>query len=156
MSQRLEVFTSLWALQPHDQVGVSLPYRDVVWMVKEAGYAGLALDLGAADIAVFDEVAPLLADAGLTPLLVAFPKTVAELRYVLKRAKDIGAPFVDVIGQVTPLTVEGMIPVIRAWIEMAEDEGVPIQFETHRNCITNDLYTTLTLLDAIPEMRLCA
>lgn len=156
MSQRLEVFTSLWALQPHDQTGVRLPYRDVVLMVKEAGYAGLALDLGAADIAVVDEVAPLLADAGLTPLLVAFPKTVAELRDVLKRAKDIGAPFVDVIGQVTPLTVEGMIPVIRAWIEMAEDEGVPIQFETHRNCITNDLYTTLTLLDAIPEMRLCA
>ena len=33
---------------------------------------------------------------------------------------------------------------------------MPIQFETHRNCITNDLYATLCLIDAIPEMRLCA
>ena len=143
-------------MQPHDQTGVKLPYPAVVEKVKEAGYHGMALDLGAADIAVVDAVEPLMAKAGLTPLLVAFPKTVGELRDVLKRAKDIGCPFVDVIGQVTPLTVEGMIPVIRQWIEMSEQEGMPIQFESHRNCITNDLYTTLTLLDAIPEMRMCA
>ena len=39
---------------------------------------------------------------------------------------------------------------------MADRIGVPVQFETHRNCITNDLYTTLQLLDRIPEMRICA
>src|SRR5436190_20549448 len=55
-----------------------------------------------------------------------------------------------------PLTVEGMIPVIRQWLAMADEEGVEIQFETHRNCITNNLFTTLQLLDAIPEPRLCA
>ncbi len=26
--------------------------------------------------------------------------------------------------------------------------------ETHRNCITNDLFTTVQLLDAVPAMRL--
>jgi hypothetical protein len=39
---------------------------------------------------------------------------------------------------------------------MAEEVGVKVQFETHRNCITNDLFTTLELIDAIPEMRLAA
>ena len=71
-------------------------------------------------------------------------------------AKDFGSPFVDVIGQVTPLSVQGMIPIIRQWINMADQIGVPVQFESHRNCITNDLYSTLCLLDAIPEMRMCA
>lgn len=156
MSRNLHVYTSLWAMQPHDQTGVKLPYAQVVEMVAEAGYHGMALDLGAADITVVDQVAPLMAKAGLTPLLVAFPKTVPDLRDVLKRAKDIGSPFVDVIGQVTPLSVAEMIPLIRAWIDMADEEGVPIQFESHRNCITNDLYATLCLLDAIPEMRMCA
>jgi hypothetical protein len=33
---------------------------------------------------------------------------------------------------------------------------MPIQFETHRNCITNDLFTTVQLLDAVPQMRLAA
>jgi hypothetical protein len=33
---------------------------------------------------------------------------------------------------------------------------MPIQFETHRNCITNDMFATLLMLDAIPQMRLAA
>jgi hypothetical protein len=49
-----------------------------------------------------------------------------------------------------------MIPVIRSWIEMADRVGVKVLFETHRNCITNDLLVTLQLIDAIPEMRLAA
>ena len=39
---------------------------------------------------------------------------------------------------------------------MADQIGVPVQFESHRNCITNDLYSNLCLLGAIPEMRMCA
>ncbi len=156
MTQNLHVYTSLWAMRPHDESGQILPYEEIVDRVKDAGYHGMALDLGADDISIVDQVEPLMAKAGLTPLLVAFPKSMAELRDVLKRAKDIGSPFVDVIGQVTPISVEGMIPVIREWTEMSEQEGVPIQFETHRNCITNDLYSTLCLMDAVPEMRLCA
>jgi len=143
-------------MQPHDQTGVKLPYDQVVEMVAGAGYDGMAIDLGAGDVAQAYEVQPLMEAAGLTPLIVAFPKTVESLRDTLKMAKDFGSPFVDVIGQVMPLSVDGMIPVIRKWIEMSEEEGIPIQFEAHRNCITNDLYSTLCLLDAIPEMRICA
>lgn len=88
------------------------------------------------------------------PLIVAFPRSVEALRETLILAKDFGAPFVNVIGQVFPLTVEGAIPVIRRWIDMSHEEGMPIQFETHRNCITNDLFFTLSLLDAVPEMRM--
>jgi len=143
-------------MQPHDQTGVKLPFDQVCEMVAAAGYHGMAIDLGASDVATAHAVRPHMERHGLTPLIVAFPKTVEGLAETLALAKDFGAPFVDVIGQVTPLTVEGMIPVIRRWIEMSGEIGMPIQFETHRNCITNDLYATLQLLDAIPEMRLCA
>ena len=37
-----------------------------------------------------------------------------------------------------------------------EQEAMPIQFETHRNCITNDLFSAVQLLDAVPSMRLAA
>lgn len=152
----LRVYQSLWSMQPHDQTGVKLPYDQVAEMVAGAGYAGLAIDLGAADVAVAHEVRPHLERAGLTPLIVAFPKSVESLRETLVMARDFGSPYVNVIGQVFPLTVEGSIPVIRRWIEMADQVGIPVQFETHRNCITNDLFATLSLLDAIPEMRLAA
>ncbi len=156
MTQKLDIYTSLWAMQPHDQSGVKLPYEQVAEMVADAGYAGMALDFGATSVADVQRIQPMMARAGLTPFLVDFPKTIEGLRPTLQMAKDFGAPFVVVIGQVMPLSVEGMIPVIRKWIEMSEEEGMPILFETHRDCITNDLFSTLCLLDAVPEMRLCA
>lgn len=156
MSTDLHVYTALWSMQPHDQSGVKLPFEAVVEKVADAGYRGMALDFGANTAEEIERILPMMARAGLRPFLVDFPTTVEGLRPTLRLAKEHGAPFVVVIGQVMPLSVAGMIPVIRAWIEMSEQEGMPILFETHRNCITNDLYATLLLLDAVPEMRLCA
>ena len=154
--RNLRLYTSLWAMRPHDQSGKILSYEHICEKVAAAGYDGLAIDLGAGDVAQARLVYPLMGKVGLTPLIVAFPKSVEGLRETLTMAKDFGSPFVDVIGQVMPLTVDGMIPVVRRWIELSEQAGMPIQFETHRNCITNDLYSTLCLIDSIPEMRLCA
>ncbi|MFY0692667.1 MAG: sugar phosphate isomerase/epimerase [Paracoccaceae bacterium] len=143
-------------MQPHDQSGIKLPYDQVCEMVAEAGFDGMALDLGASDVATAHAVRPHMERHGLTPLIVAFPKTIESLEDTLHMAADFGAPFVDVIGQVMPIALDEMVPVIETWIAMSERVGMPIQFETHRNCITNDLYTTLQLLDRIPEMRICA
>ncbi len=154
--RRLQTYTSLWAMQPHDQTGVKLPYDQVCEMVAGAGFDGMAIDLGASDVAVAHAVRPHMERNNLTPLIVAFPKTIDSLEDTLKMAKDFGAPFVDVIGQVMPIALDDMVPVIETWMEMSDKIGMPIQFETHRNCITNDLYTMLQLLDRIPEMRVCA
>ena len=154
--RQLKVYTSLWAMQPHDQSGVKLPYDQVCEMVAGAGFDGMAIDLGASDVAVAHAVRPHMEANNLTPLIVAFPKTIESLEDTLHMAADFGAPFVDVIGQVMPVALDDMVPVIEAWMTMADRIGVPVQFETHRNCITNDLYTTLQLLDRIPDMRICA
>ncbi|MEM6409052.1 MAG: sugar phosphate isomerase/epimerase [Pseudomonadota bacterium] len=154
--RQLKTYTSLWAMQPHDQTGVKLPLDQVCEMVASAGYDGMAIDLGASDVAVAHAVRPHMEANGLTPLIVAFPKTIESLEETLHMAKDFGAPFVDVIGQVMPIALDDMVPVIKTWMEMSDRVGMPIQFETHRNCITNDLYTTLQLIDRIPEMRICA
>ena len=152
----LKVYTSLWAMQPHDPTGVKLPFDQVCEMVAGAGFDGMAIDLGASDVAVAHAVRPHMQRVGLTPLIVAFPKTIESLEDTLLMARDFGAPFVDVIGQVMPLAINDMVPVIETWMAMADRIGQPIQFETHRNCITNDLYVTLQLLDRIPAMRICA
>jgi hypothetical protein len=47
-----------------------------------------------------------------------------------------------------------MAEAIRAWLAIADEEKLPIQFETHRNSVTNDLFSTLLLLAAVPEMRM--
>lgn len=143
-------------MQPHDPSGVKLPLDQVCEMVAGAGFDGMAIDLGASDISVAHAVRPHMEANGLTPLIVAFPKTIESLEDTLRMACDFGAPFVDVIGQVMPIELDAMERVISTWLEMSERIGMPIQFETHRNCITNDLYTTLQLIERIPDMRLCA
>jgi len=154
--RRLQFYTSLWAMQPHDQTGIKLPYDQVCDMVAAAGYHGMAIDLGASDVAVAHAVRPHMERVGLRPLIVAFPKTIESLEDTLLMARDFGSPVVDVIGQVMPIALDDMVPVIETWMAMADRIGVPVQFETHRNCITNDLYTMLQLLDRIPGMRVCA
>ena len=156
MSRNLKIYTSLWAMQPHDQTGDILPDEAIVEKVKAAGYDGMALDLGAGDVAQARRFQPIMEKHDLTPMIVAFPKTVESLRETLIMAKDFGSPYVDLIGQVFPLNVDGMIPVVRRWIEMSDEIGMPVHFEAHRNCITNDLFSTLCLLDAVPEMRMAA
>lgn len=154
--RKLEIYQSLWSMQPHAPDGVKVPIEQAFEMVADAGYDGMAIDLGASDMESMQKTLPFFQRTGLGCLIMAFPKTVESLRPVLHMAKDFNAIGVNIIGQAPALTLAEMIPIIRTWIDMAADEGVPIQFETHRNCITNDLYTTLELIDAIPDMRLCA
>ena len=87
-------------------------------MVAGAGYHGMAIDLGASDVAVAHAVRPHMQRVGLTPLIVAFPKTIESLEDTLLMARDFGAPFVDVIGQVMPLAIDDMVPVIETWMAM--------------------------------------
>ncbi|MGO9991207.1 MAG: sugar phosphate isomerase/epimerase family protein [Steroidobacteraceae bacterium] len=154
MSSRLLVYQALWAMS-----GLATPEASLTEKfdrVREAGFDGMAIDLGALTMEEAEATAPHFERTNLSGGLTAFPSSVEALRPALVLAHRIAAPFVVVIGQEMPLRVADMVPVIRGWLRVAEQENMPIQFETHRNCITNDLYTTVQLLDAVPEMRLAA
>ena len=154
MAERLAVFQALWAMDRLASPEATLAEK--FDRVVAAGFAGMAIDLGALTPAEAEATVPHFARTGLAAGLTAFPSSIEGLRPALRLARRIGAPFVVVIGQEMPVRLEAMVPVIEGWLRLAEDEGVPIQFETHRNCITNDLYTTVQLLEAVPDMRLAA
>lgn len=145
----LRVYQALWAMTGE-------PVPDSFDKVKAAGFEGMAIDLGALTLEQARATVPHFARTGLAGLVTAFPKSIEDLRPALHLAREIGAPFVNIVGQVMPLLVTGMADVIRAWLRLAAEEGMPVQFETHRNCVTNDLYSTVLLLDDIPELRLSA
>jgi hypothetical protein len=152
----LRVYQSLWATELRRPGAPERPIAERFDRVRAAGFDGMAIDLGALDIVSARTLVPEFGRTGLRGLLTAFPRSIEELRPALHLAKDIGSPFVIVVGQVMPLAVHDMAEAIKAWMAISDQEGVPIQFETHRNCITNDLFATLQLLDAIPQMRLSA
>ncbi len=154
MASHLLVYQALWAMDrlvaPEASTGEKFD------RVREAGFDGMAIDLGALTLEQAEATVPHFARTGLAGGLTAFPSSVEGLRPALLLAQRISAPFVVVIGQEMPVRLADMIPVIEGWLRLAEREAMPIQFETHRNCITNDLYTAVQLLDAVPEMSLAA
>jgi hypothetical protein len=154
MIERLQIYQSLWAMDKLISPEASVAQK--FDRVREAGFDGMAIDLGALSFEQAEATVPHFERTGLLGGLTAFPGSVEGLRPALGLAHRIRAPFVVVIGQEMPVRVAAMIPVIEGWLKVADEEGMPIQFETHRNCITNDLFATVQLLEAVPAMRMAA
>ena len=156
MTQKLEIYQSLWAMELRQPGHPERPMEQNFEMAAEAGYHGLCIDPAVHEIDDFLRLKPLYDKYGLRCMVNAFPATVEELPALLSLAQALDASLVNVIGQVMPLTVPEGIPVIRQWMADARRAGLPLLFETHRDCTLNDLYYTLQLIEAVPEMRLCA
>ena len=154
--QKLEIFQSLWAMELRRPGIPERPVEENFRMAAEAGYHGLCIDPAVNEIADFLKLKPFYRDYGLKCMVNAFPSSVAELAPLLELANELEAVLVNVIGQVMPLTVEEGVDVVRQWMVDGEQAGLPLLFETHRDCTLNDLYYSLQLIEAVPEMRLCA
>jgi hypothetical protein len=152
----LAVYQSLWAMQPARPDGRVLPLADCVRMAADAGYDGVGIDLWATDIAEARALGPLLASLQLGVIVTSFPRRMQDIAELLALSQELGADFLNIIGQVMPLSPEATVPVIYHWMEAAHRAGIPLQFETHRNCFTNDMFTMLRLIDDIPELVVCA
>ncbi len=156
MVQKLEFYQSLWAMEQRRPGEAEAALETMLDQIAGAGFTGVCLDLAMDDIPLAEAAQPLLEARGLKSLFNGFPRSDDELRTMLALARDHGAPYLSVIGQIMPPDVVGMIAVARRWIDIAAEAGLPLLFETHRHGLLNDLYPTLELVDAIPELRLNA
>ncbi|NIM69198.1 MAG: sugar phosphate isomerase/epimerase [Xanthomonadales bacterium] len=132
------------------------PVEEHFRRAAEAGYHGLCIDPAVHEIAAMRALRPLYREYGLECMVNAFPRRREELVPLLDLAREMDAVLVNVIGQVMPMTIGEGVPVIRGWLADAAAAGLPLLFETHRDCTLNDLHYTLRLIEAVPEMRLCA
>ncbi len=156
MTQQLDIYQSLWAMELRQPGVPERSHEENFSMIAAAGYAGVCVDPSVAEIEETRALKPLFQTYGLKCMVNAFPSEVEALPPLLALANDLQATQVNVIGSVMPLTVDEAVPVIRQWIVDGERAQIPVLFETHRDCTLNDLYFTLQLIEAVPEMRLCA
>ncbi|MCB1122482.1 MAG: sugar phosphate isomerase/epimerase, partial [Verrucomicrobiae bacterium] len=77
-----------------------------------------------------------------------------EFRNDVKASIEGGATHINLQPMPMPRTVAECVPYIRECMAIAEEAGIPMTFETHRDRMTTDLYFTLDLIEAVPEMRL--
>ena len=154
----LHVYQSIWAME-------QLPWRSAQkWtieqqldLIRDAGFDGVSVSFTDAEAA--QRICAGAIARGLRIQASYFPTTVDELKPVFPTIEAVGREHVDHLNlqpNVRPRTVAESLPYLRGWQALADEAGVPLYVETHRDRMTTDLHFTLDLLDAMPELRLTA
>ena len=151
---RLELYQSLWAMDAGRGSHKPVTTEKAFELVRNAGYTGMAINLAAADRDTAYKTLPLFKQFELGCVINAFPHSMEDMLPVLEMAREFDAKVVNIIAQVIPSSVDEASLMVQDWMEEAEKEGINIEFETHRNSVTNDLSYTTQLLDAVPDMKL--
>ena len=154
--QKLEIYQSLWGMELRSPHVPERTHEESFAMVAEAGFDGMCIDPGVDEIPEMTSLRSLFERYELGSMVNAFPNSEDDMQPLLEFAKDFDACMVNVISGVMPIKPEDAVPVVRRWMQEAEDRDMPLLFETHRDGLLNDMYFTLQLIDLVPEMRLCA
>ena len=154
--QKLDIYQSLWGMELRSPHIAERTAEQSFQMVADAGFDGMCIDPAVAEIPELRPLEGLYDEHKLGCMINAFPNHEDDMQPLLDFAREFDACMVNVISGVMPIKPEDAVPVVRRWMNEAEEAGVPLLFETHRDGLRNDMYFTLQLMDLVPEMRLCA
>lgn len=154
--QKLEVFQSLWAMDFRNPDRAERGQAENFELIAEAGYDGVCIDPAVSDLDKYRATLPYFEKHGLKSMVNIFPRHSRDMAPLLSFSREVNASKISVIGQVMPISVAGAIPLIYRWMDQAAALGMDLLFETHRDSLLNDLYYTLEVIDAIPELLLTA
>lgn len=152
MSQRFLVYQSLWAMERRRPDGHEWSLDEKLRMIQQAGFDGAGVRFADRDYA--RQVTDFLRAHGMSWQAQAYPQTVDDLKPIIDHVLEFGADHLNVQPDVRPYTVDECIPLIEGWQRLAQDAGIRMHIETHRNRMTTDLIFTLHLLDRFPDLRL--
>lgn len=151
--QKLLFLQSLWSMI-NLRSGPDRSLADNVARIAEAGFDGIG--------ALWDtrDNARAAADAARDHGLIVEGLILADSVEALKPALDWGVEFglhhLNIQPNVRPRKLSDAISTIEGWQRLAEQVDFPVNIETHRGRITNDLLVTLDLLDQMPNLRFTA
>ena len=152
MTQRLEVYQSLWAMERRHTDGYERSLEDNIAMIAQAGFDGVSASYESSDNV--RRLTGLLKPLGLNAEGQCFPRTVDDLQPVLENATEFGVHHVDLQPDVRPRRLGDALELIDGWTRLAEQVDFPVYIETHRDRMTTDLHFTLDLVDARPDLKL--
>ncbi|MBB2794002.1 UNVERIFIED_ORG: hypothetical protein GGD58_002866 [Rhizobium pisi] len=154
MTQRLLIFQSLWAMERRHTDGFERTLDENIAMIRQAGFDGISAQYtNRRDVVVLNET---IRDSGLKIEAVCFPRSVEDLRLPLELAAAFPVSHINLQPDIRLRRVEACLPLLDGWMRLAEDAGIPVFIETHRDRMTTDLFFTLDLLERRPELPLLA
>ena len=154
MAQQLRVLQSLWAMERRVPGTAEWPLHTQLEMIRDAGFDGAGVRF--VDSVFAAEATGFLRDHGLIWQAQCYPSSVDALKPVLDLAARLGADHINLQPDVRPTRIEPCIPLLEGWRRLADQSGIAVHVETHRDRMTTDLLFTLRLLDCFPDLRLTA
>ena len=154
MAQRLRVLQSLWAMERRLADEPEWPLQTQLAMIRDAGFDGVGVRF--VDPAFATDVTSFLRSHGMIWQAQCYPRTVDDLKPMLELVTRLGADHVNLQPDARPQTIAACIPLLEGWRRLADQAGVAVHAETHRDRMTTDLFFTLQLLDCFPDLRLTA
>ena len=142
----------MWAMERRRPDGQEWTLYEKLAMIRDAGFDGAGVRF--ADYQYAKTVTQFLRGHNMSWQAQAYPQTIDDLKPVIEHVLELGADHLNVQPDVRPYTVAECVPYIEGWLRLAEDAGITMQIETHRNRMTTDLIFTLHLLDCFPTLRL--
>lgn len=152
MTQKFLVYQSLWAMERRRPDGLEWSLDEKLCMIRDAGFDGAGVRF--ADPAFVKPVTDFLHAHNMTWQAQAYPQTVDDLKPIIEHVQLFGADHINLQPDIRPYTLEECFPLIDGWRRLADDAGIKLHIETHRNRMTTDLMFTLHLLDHYPDLRL--
>ncbi|HBK07542.1 MAG TPA: xylose isomerase [Acetobacteraceae bacterium] len=154
MAQQLRILQSLWAMERRRPDGAEWPLHTQLEMIRDAGFDGAGVRF--VDPAFARTVTRFLRDNGMIWQAQCYPRSVEDLRPVLDLVAELGADHVNLQPDVRPTRLEDCIPLLEGWRRLANQAGVALNIETHRDRMTTDLHFMLRILECFPDLRLTA
>ena len=152
MAQRLLVYQSLWAMERRRPDGLEWSLDEKLEMIRAAGFDGAGVRFF--DYAYAKTVTGFLRGHGMTWQAQCYPKTVDDLKPIIEHVQELGADHINLQPDVRPYRIEECVAYIEGWRRLADDAGIELHIETHRDRMTTDLIFTLHLLDRFADLRL--
>jgi sugar phosphate isomerase/epimerase len=151
--QKLLILQSLWSMgNLRGQPDRTLDQN--VARIAAAGFDGIgALWDGRESAAASARAAR---EHGLIVEGLLLPTSVDALQPALEWGTEFGVHHLNIQPNLRPRKLSDAIATIEGWQRLAAEVDFPVYIETHRGRITNDLLTTLDLIDAMPNLRLTA
>ncbi|RFB91486.1 xylose isomerase [Rhizobium leguminosarum bv. trifolii] len=154
MMQKLLVFQSLWAMERRHTDGLERALDENIAMISKAGFDGISAHYtDRPDVVALNEA---IRGTGLKIEAVCFPRCVEDLYLPLELAAEFPVSHINLQPDIRPRRIDACLPLLDGWMRLAEDAGIPVFIETHRDRMTADLFFTLDLLDQRPDLPLLA